>query len=315
MPEGYTHIRIGEGALEKAGLAVADKAAFGCGANGPDLLFCYRAWRRPAKRGEDLPALGDRLHRENTGAFLQSLLENAKTESQKSYTLGFLSHYAADCVLHPYIEYLCQKDQPYHRKGGHAYAEIAIDSFLHQKDTGKATVPVDHSTPKLAGAPLAEVGALLEKGMDAALDVKVSREALADAFWHTRLLRRCFCSPLRIGYAVFWLAEPFLGGRGHITGHITPAALAGTKPGSRPLPSRWKNPFTGEAESEDLMDLLEKAERRSAAYLLAADAYWRQSLELSGVMKLLGSASYQTGLPDEVSSPKTKEAMAGEGPA
>ena len=106
MPEGYTHIRTARAAARLAGITPADGAAFDCGANGPDMLFCYRVWRKSARRGEDLPKIGDLLHDENTGALLQSLLENAKTPAQQSYALGFLCHYAADCALHP----LCGDD-------------------------------------------------------------------------------------------------------------------------------------------------------------------------------------------------------------
>ena len=108
MPEGYTHIRTARAAAKLAGLSiVSDEAAFGCGANGPDMLFCYRVWRRAENRGENLPLIGERLHNENTGAFLQSLIENAQTPSQRSYVLGFLAHYATDCTVHPYVVYLC----------------------------------------------------------------------------------------------------------------------------------------------------------------------------------------------------------------
>ena len=303
MPEGYTHIRTARRAAKMAQLPIGDKAAFGCGANGPDILFCYRVWRPGEERGENLPKIGSRLHDENTGLFLQTLLENAVTPSQKSYVMGFLSHYATDCTVHPYIVMLTQKGQPYAQKGGHGYSEIAIDSWLHEKDTGSPAVPVDHNTPALVGAALAQVGALLQTGIERALGITVSREALADTFWHTRNLRRLFTSRFKIKYAIFWLAEPLFGGRGFITGHITPRALSGTKKGTKPLPCPWQNPFTGQTETDNLEALLEKAERRSAAYMLAAQGYWQGRLPLEKVMGLLGSASYLSGLPDERSAP------------
>lgn len=304
MPEGYTHIRIARRAAEQAGLSIPDTAALGGGANGPDILFCYRVWRSAANRGQDLHQLGSRLHEENTGLFLRTLLENAHTLSEQSYVLGFLSHYAADCTLHPYIEALCQKGQPFQRKGGHAYSEIAIDSWLHQLDTGDPAVPVNDSTPLLTGASLAQAGALLQKGIQAALDVTVSREALADTFWHTRRMRRMFISRHKIKYAVFWLAEPLFGGRSFITGHITPASLTGSKQQPRPLPCPWTNPYTGETVTDDLEALLQKAEQLSAAYMLAAQGFWSQKVSLEQLMELLGSASYQTGLATERSTLK-----------
>lgn len=304
MPEGYTHVRTARRAAELAQLEIEHPAAFACGANGPDIFFCYRAWKSGENRGENLPELGSRMHDENTGAFLRALVENAATPAQRSYALGFLSHYAADCTVHPYVVCVTEEGGPYAGPGGHGYFEIAVDSFLHEQDTGKAAVPVDDTTPRLAGAALAEVGAQLQKSLQAAFGVTVSREALADTFWHTRALRRMFISRFHIKYALFWLVEPAFGGRGAVTGHITPARLIGT--GKRPkgsLPCPWTHPFTGEEMEDDLNALLEKAEKRSAAYLLAAKGYWDGRLSMKKLSGLLGSASYLSGLPDERSCP------------
>ena len=262
MPEGYTHVRTARRAAALAQLEIEHPAAFACGANGPDIFFCYRAWKSGEKRGEDLPALGERMHHENTGAFLRALVQNAATPVQRSYALGFLSHYAADCTVHPYVVCVTGEGGPYAGPGGHGYFEIAVDSHLHELDTGKLAVPVDDTTPLLAGADLAEVGALLQKSLRQAYGLTVSREALADTFWHTRALRRLFVSRFHIKYALFWLVEPAFGGRGAVTGHITPARLAGT--GSHPkgsLPCPWVDPFTGQRRMEDLNALLTKADK------------------------------------------------------
>lgn len=304
MPEGYTHVRTANRAAALAQLEIAHPAAFACGANGPDIFFCYRAWKSGEKRGENLPELGSRMHDENTGAFLRALVEYAATPAQRSYALGFLSHYAADCTVHPYVVCVTGEGGPYAGPGGHGYFEIAVDSFLHEQDTGKAAVPADDTTPRLVGAALAEVGALLQKSLREAFGVNVSREALADTFWHTRALRRMFVSRFRVKYALFWLVEPAFGGRGAVTGHITPARLAGT--GKHPkgsLPCPWTHPFTGEEQTDDLNALLEKAEKRSAAYLLAAKGYWDGRLSMEKLSTLLGSASYLSGLADERSCP------------
>ena len=307
MPEGYTHVRTARRAAALAQLEIEHPAAFACGANGPDIFFCYRAWKSGEKRGEDLPALGERMHHENTGAFLRALVQNAATPVQRSYALGFLSHYAADCTVHPYVVCVTGEGGPYAGPGGHGYFEIAVDSHLHELDTGKLAVPVDDTTPLLAGADLAEVGALLQKSLRQAYGLTVSREALADTFWHTRALRRLFVSRFRIKYALFWLVEPAFGGRGALTGHITPARLIGTGSRSKDrLPCPWVNPFTGERELDDLSALLGKAVQRSAAYMLAAKGYWDDRLSMDKLAKLLGSASYLSGLPDERSCPGGK---------
>lgn len=302
MPEGYTHIRIAERALALAELSAADPAAFGCGANGPNTLFFYQVWRSASERSEDLPRIGSRMHHENTGALLLSLVENAKTPSQKSFVLGFLCHYAADCILHPYVNALTQEGGPYAMPGGHNYFEIGLESWLYKRDTGKGRVPVSACAPELSGAALAGVSALLQKAIRDSLSLEVSREALADAFWHTRRLRQLFSAPCaRYLYGLFWLVEPAFGGRGRITGHITPASLKGTREGERPLPFHWKDPLSGRVHEEGIEELLEKAEHRCAAYMLSARACWEGKLTPAALQKILGSVNYDTGMEDPIS--------------
>ena len=103
MPEGYTHVRTAAKAAVAIHYKIQCPAAFAAGANGPDSFVCYQGWKKRANRHYDLPGLGNRMHEEKTGAFLRSLCTNVKTRPQVEYTLGFLCHYAADTVMHPYV--------------------------------------------------------------------------------------------------------------------------------------------------------------------------------------------------------------------
>ena len=103
MPEAYTHIRIARMAQEllKDSIGpVENLSAYEMGANGPDPLFAHRAWskRRP------LEALAQKMHTEHCGRFLRAMIFRAYTPAQRDYTMGFLTHYAADTQLHPYVQ-------------------------------------------------------------------------------------------------------------------------------------------------------------------------------------------------------------------
>ena len=128
MPEGYTHVRTAQHAAELAGYTPASPQAFATGANGPDILFVYQLWKPKARRTPDLPTLGNIMHRDKTGAFVLDLVQNAATPAQKDYALGFLTHYAADSTVHPYVYACMAQGAPYHCHGGHGYFEIALDS-------------------------------------------------------------------------------------------------------------------------------------------------------------------------------------------
>ncbi len=197
MPEGYTHVRTAHKAAEAIHYKIQCPAAFAAGANGPDSFFCYEVWKKRAKRHYDLPGLGNRMHEEKTGAFLRSLCANVKTRPQVEYALGFLSHYAADTVVHPFIYAMCKPGCPYAGKGGHGYLEIALDSTLHAEDTGSSLVPVEDVSPLPTGAELADVTALLHTCLLETYGEDIPVEYLADAFWHTYRLRGLFPQPPR----------------------------------------------------------------------------------------------------------------------
>ena len=208
MPEGYTHVRTARKAAETIHYKIQCPAAFAAGANGPDSFFCFEIWKKRAKRRYDLPGLGNRMHEEKTGAFLRSLCANVKTRPQVEYTLGFLSHYAADTVVHPFICAMCAPGQPYAGKGGHGYLEIALDSTLHAEDTGSALVPVDDVSPLPTGEELADITALLHTCLLETYGEDIPVEYLADAFWHTyRLLPKAvFRSEQFMGAALlYWM--------------------------------------------------------------------------------------------------------------
>ena len=223
MPEGYTHVRTAHKAAEAIHYKIQCPAAFAAGANGPDSFFCYEVWKKRAKRHYDLPGLGNRMHEEKTGAFLRSLCANVRTRPQVEYALGFLSHYAADTVVHPFIYAMCKPGCPYAGKGGHGYLEIALDStpcrgHRLQSGPGRGCQPAAHRR-----------GAGRHHGAAAHLpagtygeDIPV--EYLADAFWHTYRLRGLFPSRHGVRRAVFWLIEPLFGGRGFITGMCRPGS-------------------------------------------------------------------------------------------
>ena len=305
MPEGYTHSRIALRAAKAAGWTVTSPEAFMAGANGPDMLFCYQAWKSGAKRTINLPALGNRMHEESTGAFLKALSHHAVTPVQKDYFLGFLCHYATDTVVHPYVEAVTRCCAAYGGPTGHGKFEIALDSHLHEKDTGKAAVPMRDIHPPLRGVELAQVVVQLQRAIYDTYDLEIPGSCLVDAFRHVYLLRSLFAShtPLRLRQKVLGVAEHFIGGKGYITCHLTPAPLRGVsgvdaRKGIR-LPNVWQDPYTGDTREENIYQLLEKAEmystlliREASALYTGWDLFW----------PLVGSKDYTWGAETELST-------------
>ena len=278
MPEGYTHVRTAKKAAEAIHYKIQCPVAFAAGANGPDSFFCYEVWKKRAKR--------------------RSLCANVKTRPQVEYALGFLSHYAADTVVHPFVCAMCEKGQPYAGKGGHGYLEIALDSTLHAEDTGSSLVPVEDVSPLPTGEELADITALLHTCLLETYGEDIPVEYLADAFWHTYKLRGLFPSKHGVRKVLFWLVEPLFGGRGFITGHVSPRQL------DKRLPDDWTDPFTGESHDGGLFALLPKAVFRSEQFMGAALLYWMHKLTPAEFAEKIGSMSYTQGIATPESDPE-----------
>lgn len=103
MPASYTHHLL----AREAFIALPDHIQtiirpnlplYFFGAQGADFCFFYRSWNPKAKN------LGSHLHREGGFQTLQLLkVLSSRDREIFAYTLGYLTHYAADATFHPYI--------------------------------------------------------------------------------------------------------------------------------------------------------------------------------------------------------------------
>lgn len=290
MPEAYTHIRIARAAQQRAAQPVPSQNAFEMGAQGPDPLFAYKVLSR--HKPFDLAGLGDRMHEEQCGAFLRSLVFRAFTPAQRSYVMGFLTHYAADATLHPYVAAQTAPGGVFARPYGHGFCEVAMDSWFHQTDQGSPAVPADTAAPPLYTAQLAEVTELLHACILEVYGQDITREALADAFHDFRWLHGLFCSPRGGRRALVTLAETLvLHKPGWGRSHMTPAKLP--RDG---FPARWHDPYTDQDREEDPAQLADRAANLAAEYLREASGYWQGLGSKERLAQKLGDRSYTTGL-------------------
>ncbi len=301
MPEGYTHALLGTTAAQNAGYQVHNRAAFLAGTQGPDIFFSFEGWKSSAKRRYDLKGLGNRMHEDRTGLFLQALAAEAKTPNQLDYFMGFLSHYVADTTVHPYVCAVTKKGEIYGRKNGHGLFEIALDSHLYQQKTGKHDFSVNDFSPKLIATPLAEIVAQLARAIEATYGLKIPFEYITDAVFHNRAVRSIFSSRFGFKRLLFWLVEPAFGGRGTLTAHVHPRRLRGItekeEQRNRSLPNPWQDPVTGQVHGEMISELLTRAVDRTAL-LYTALLHPKKGADF---WALVGSNDYVTGTQTEIS--------------
>ena len=161
MPAMITHYLLGRRMLPLSGLpAIKRQDAFLLGNQGPDLLYFFRAY--PWLIGKAGLPLGNALHKVQPSVLMNLIreVEAETTDEEKaivhSYVQGFLCHYTADRMIHPFVSYWQEQlkelrpayatdDNPYHY-----YIESALDTlFLHYENGEYVTAfPLTKVLPK-----------------------------------------------------------------------------------------------------------------------------------------------------------------------
>ena len=289
MPDAYTHLRTARHAAALAGIEPPVLPAFLAGANGPDPLFVYRFW--DPHPTVDLPALGQRMHREKAGAFLAALSRLAQTPAQRSYAAGFVMHNTLDSLAHPYVALITQKGGVYDIPQGHSYFESALDTALWRLDFGHGLPSSRQSAPVLSGPDLAQVASLLQNAIAEVYGEQIPFLALLDCFSHFSLARWFFRSPLGGKKLIAHAIDLALHRKRFSHSHMLPGRLR------RGLPEEWTDPYTGRLHQGGIRRILAQAEQTGADRLQALHRYWSGELGPDALSGALGNASYDTGLP------------------
>ncbi|MEX1307036.1 MAG: zinc dependent phospholipase C family protein [Eubacteriales bacterium] len=149
MPELITHCLISD----KVSAKIKDKnikalidtypKEFTLGAQGGDLFFFYHYGI--LKNKNSVPDFGERLHKENIEDFFRlgaEYIKNHPSEPLLSYFLGYLSHYAADKNVHPFVY---KKSE--HSTTQHHNIEFMLGKQFLKDTTGEDAYDFDMSAP------------------------------------------------------------------------------------------------------------------------------------------------------------------------
>lgn len=145
MPAAITHFLHSQRVLaetKQAEQSTFSSEAFAWGAQGPDFFYCHRFL--PWWRGQCLAGCGDRLHDAPPASTLASMWRYVREHPEdgyaKSYAQGFLCHYAADSVCHPFVEYwasrMAEENPPQTESVCHNEIESALDLIMLRSERG-----------------------------------------------------------------------------------------------------------------------------------------------------------------------------------
>lgn len=130
MPAVYTHFSIAGHVLSRLPSPPADesgKRLYFFGAQGADFCFFYRALRTSELN------FGRFLHNRGSYGFFRTLFRVSRLlPALSDYAMGYITHYAADTVFHPFVYSLAGKSPV-----GHSRTEGGLDYHFREKDEGR----------------------------------------------------------------------------------------------------------------------------------------------------------------------------------
>ena len=192
MAAEYTHQMIAEAVYEELPQPLrerlADPGSYDLGAQGADIFYFLHPFRRRNA--------GKVFHNEKVYETFEEFLRAADGADAPvlSYIAGYITHYAADVVFHPYVYSLTERlsqEQPSRRIRWHSYIESDLDTYYAEKYCGQK---VNRYASRLRsdGKLRGEVAALLQRVCAACGIARVSEGSLRRAVNGYLLFERFF---------------------------------------------------------------------------------------------------------------------------
>jgi len=323
MPAAYFHKTLAARAFKATGKASEHPNLLYWGAQGPDVLFYYGRMRKKTPRTQELRQMAATLHQQNTNRFLMNLLCLAAKgdENQRLYALGFLSHYAADQVIHPYVYAYSVDTRGRLRVTPHLMLEARLDTWIWQRE-GNTGAPrqceYDVLESELSAVSAMVTQAFTKTFMPANHKEVLTQAEVLDSFHFARktcakLYCRSFFDVWKLSFLEFFTMKPL-----RILRHA-------------PLPYRvteddavlnvegeeWFSPWeTNRPRHESIPQLLVNATQLAIEYMSAAQRFWDGELTEDELAAVLGDHSYYSGLdwrvteaPDQIRAAGSQRAQ------
>lgn len=297
MPSGFLHQLCAARASGMAGITPVHGDVMVLGAQGPDPLFMLGIF--PLRPSSKPSKLGNTLHSRRTGAFLMELCRRARVGDgvDRAYALGFLTHYALDSTVHPYVYAQSNREDGAYSSTKHVMLEKSWDTLFFRQEGNATGTPLLMPGAEEARTHWPRIATLWQGAIDAVYPEEAVTEAMIlRALEGAARANRLTHSPRGIKYRLVWLAERIIGKPGLGTAQMAPV---------RPMPGditneegrAWRSPFAPEVERrEGLQALLERATCRAAELITAASRYFSDEIDEDTLRGIIGNVGYDSGL-------------------
>jgi hypothetical protein len=295
MADIYMHSRLTEKLIQSYSGNIDQDIAF-LASQGPDPMYY--------KMTKEYTNIADDIHRYDTAQFMQTMVNYVKDNPSietKSFLFGFISHYAMDVKIHPYIYYHVgqyDKDLPetYHMRGLHLKFERSVDCLLIQKELGipsrKMNLTKKHFTLKEAPQVVNELMAhTLNKQFKITNGYEIYDSSVKVMY---KVLKYIVTDRFGIKKQLYKILDMFNKTTDLMKQDLSMFHHLEKYDYHNDSQKEWKHPITGEVFTKTVQDLFEEA------YQFASDLIQKTDQYLSGedidLNQVFTNLSFNTGV-------------------
>ncbi len=276
MPNLITHYFFAEDVIdllpeEQKNLVKKHRTAYNLGAVGPDFLFTLR------EIGDVSARYCNRIHYAHVyDVFAKTavFLNRNRNEEQMAYMLGFMTHYVADHIIHPFVNFFAEEGLtreygPRFQRHLHSIIESAVDEWILVK---KGKNPRTFSSFKCVSATIAtkkQVGALYRDVINKVYRYDVSNYKIRFSFNISRMFGIVWVDKFKFKKRlVSWFEDKF-GLKKTLSSLMRPPVGYGTVDLLNERKKPWYKVRNGFGETSDMsfMEIYELIKTEAVRYL------------------------------------------------
>ena len=295
MPSLYTHEIIAEKVFKKLNKPNYIKLHYNeflLGSIGLE-MFNYHKLLKMFKRSH-LEQIGYQLKYGYHKDFLLTLIEYSKGDARRMvYVMGFLTNYAADRTIRPYVQSATEKPEG----GGDAAKQIefeqALDAYLYRENEIKDTVIQAGFLERIRQREIRHVSGLLSSVCRYVSDGKrVWRKEVVAAYDDTKKFVQRIKKDKKEAMDKIRIYEVMIGKIGRLSMYVPPNIIQGNDIFN--LARRtWRVPFQmHKARTESINDLIEKSVDLAVDIINKVNEYYIDECTIETLGEALGNVNF-----------------------
>lgn len=301
MPAAYFHEVVARKVFSMIGSPDFIKkhmSVYLLGSQGPDPLFVHQKLNPFTK--SLLPLLASRMHNTHIAEFINSLVKKSKGNSVLTvYTLGYLTHYAVDRIVHPYV-FSVTENAVNKGKHSHDFLEAAFDTWLYRKSNMSGIPQRCRFLDELSREKQDRVTLLLLNCINEVFPkYTANKYFIFDSIGEFNQTMRMMHSKSDVKLKIFQTVENILNKKGAFTSHFTPFVLPGDD-FTNASHSSWKAPWDlSRSYTYSLDELLILSCELSKSLIEYVSDIWTNSASYDKLEACIGNINYK-GQPVEI---------------